>query len=103
VVKNLPANAGDMGLIPGPERFPWTLEEEMATLSSILAWEIPWIEAPGGGYSPWGCRRVKHDLATKQQRFLSISKFEKNKSLCSKGVLFEFKYSRSSTRFRVCS
>ena len=25
-----------------------SLEEEMATLSSILAWEIPWIEAPGG-------------------------------------------------------
>ena len=48
MVKNLPANAGDTGLIPGPERFPWTLEEEMATLSSILAWEIPWTEAPGG-------------------------------------------------------
>ena len=24
------------------------LEEEMATHSSILAWEIPWTEAPGG-------------------------------------------------------
>ena len=24
------------------------LEEEMATHSSILAWEIPWIEEPGG-------------------------------------------------------
>ena len=23
------------------------LEEEMATQSSILAWEIPWIEEPG--------------------------------------------------------
>ena len=23
------------------------LEEEMATYSSILAWEIPWIEKPG--------------------------------------------------------
>ena len=23
------------------------LEEEMATLSSILAWEIPWTEEPG--------------------------------------------------------
>ena len=48
VVKNLPVNEGDTGLVPGPERFPWTLEKEMATLSSILAWEIPWIEAPGG-------------------------------------------------------
>ena len=24
------------------------LEKEMATHSSILAWEIPWIEDPGG-------------------------------------------------------
>jgi len=24
------------------------LEEEMATHSSILAWEIPWTEGPGG-------------------------------------------------------
>ena len=24
------------------------LEKEMATLSSILAWKIPWLEEPGG-------------------------------------------------------
>ena len=29
------------------------LEKEMAIHSSILAWEIPWIEEPGG-YSPQG-------------------------------------------------
>ena len=29
------------------------LEKEMATHSSILAWEIQWTEEPGG-YSPWG-------------------------------------------------
>ena len=29
------------------------LEKEMATHSSILAWEIPWTEKPGS-YSPWG-------------------------------------------------
>ena len=45
VLKNPPANAGDAGSILGLERFP---EEEMATLSSILAWEIPWTEKPGG-------------------------------------------------------
>ena len=28
------------------------LEKEMATHSSILAWKIPWTEAPEGGYSP---------------------------------------------------
>ena len=42
-----------------------TLEKEMATHSSILAWEIPWRSL--AGYSPWG-RRVVHDLATKQQQ-----------------------------------
>ena len=29
-----------------------TLEKEMATQASILAWEIPWTEGPGGLYSP---------------------------------------------------
>ena len=33
------------------------LEEEMATLSSIPAWRIPWTEEPGG-YSPWGRKEV---------------------------------------------
>ena len=37
VVKNLPANAGDAGLIPGSED---PLEEETATHSSILALKI---------------------------------------------------------------
>ena len=44
MVKNPPANAGDagdMGLIPGSGDL---LEKEMATHSSILAWEIPWTE-----------------------------------------------------------
>ena len=31
------------------------LEKEMATHSSILAWEIPWTEEPRG-YSLWGCK-----------------------------------------------
>ena len=44
VVKNSPANAGDLGSILGWED---PLEKEMATHSSILAWEIPWTEEPG--------------------------------------------------------
>ena len=36
------------------------LEEEVATHSSILAWEIPWIEEPGGLHSS-GLQRVGHD------------------------------------------
>ena len=42
------------------------LEKEMATHSSILAWEIPWTEDPGGLQS-MGSQRVGHDLAIKQQ------------------------------------
>ena len=38
----------------------------MATPSSILAWEIPCTEEPGGLQSR-GLQRVRHDLATKQQ------------------------------------
>ena len=34
------------------------LEEEMATHSRILAWEIPWTEEPGGLQS-MGSQRVK--------------------------------------------
>ena len=45
VVKNPPANAGDMVLIPEWEDL---LEKEMATLSSILASKIQWTEKPGG-------------------------------------------------------
>ena len=39
------------------------LEKEMATHSSILAWEIPQTESLVG-YSPW-VARVGHDLAIK--------------------------------------
>ena len=38
VVKNPPANAGDLGLILGSRRSP---EEEMATYPNILAWNVP--------------------------------------------------------------
>ena len=41
MVKNLPANAGDVGSIPGRED---PLEKRMATHSSILAWEISCAE-----------------------------------------------------------
>ena len=40
------------------------LEKEMATLSSILAWKIPWTDEPGR-FTVHGVTRVGHDLATK--------------------------------------
>ena len=46
--------ARDAGSIPGLRR---SLEEGMATHSSILAWRIPWTEEPGGLQS-MGLQRV---------------------------------------------
>ena len=39
------------------------LEKEMATHSSILAWEIPETEEPSG-YSPWGLKESTEMLNT---------------------------------------
>ena len=57
MVKNPPANAGDAGLIIGPED---PLQKEIATPSSILAWKIPWTEEPSQLQSI-GSLRVGHD------------------------------------------
>ena len=43
--KESACNAGDTGSIPRSGRSPG---KGMATHSSILAWEIPWTEEPGG-------------------------------------------------------
>ena len=34
------------------------LENAMAPHSSTLAWKIPWMEEPGGGYSLWGRKEL---------------------------------------------
>ena len=56
--KGSAGDAGDEGFILGSGT-P-LLEEEMATHSSILAWEIPWTEEPGGLQS-MGSQRFAHD------------------------------------------
>ena len=57
VVKNLPANAGDLRSI-----LLWEdpLEKELATHSSILAWKILWTEEPGR-LQPMGLETVAQD------------------------------------------
>ena len=57
VVKNLPAKQETRVLSLGQED---SLEKELATHSSILAWRIPWMEEPGGLQST-GSQRVGHD------------------------------------------
>ena len=52
------------GSITGSGKF---LEKEMATHSSIFAWEISWTEKPGGLQS-MGSKRVGENLVTKQQQ-----------------------------------
>ena len=59
MVKNLPVNTGDADSIPG---LGWCPGEEIAIHSSILVWEIPWTEEPGGLHS-MGHQRVGYDLA----------------------------------------
>ena len=48
-VKNLPEMPETQVQSQGQEDL---LEKEMATLSSILAWKIPWTEEPGGPRDP---------------------------------------------------
>ena len=63
VVKNLPAMQ-EMWVQSLGQEDP--LEKEMATCSSIPAWEIRWTEEPGRLRS-MGWHRVQHNLVTKQQ------------------------------------
>ena len=67
MVKNLPASAGDAGLIPGSGR---SLEKGMAAHSSS------YLENPMDRGTWWATvhrvTRVGHDLATKQQKPASI-------------------------------
>ena len=61
MVKNPFASAGDTrdrGYFPWVGKIHW--DEEMATVSSILAWTIPWIEEHGGLQS-MGSQRVRHN------------------------------------------
>ena len=44
------------------QEFSSSLEKEMATHSSILAWRIPWTEEPDRGiHATMGLQRVRHD------------------------------------------
>ena len=52
VVKNPPAMQETQFRSLGQED---ALEEDMASHSSILAWEIPWTEEPGGSQSTGSC------------------------------------------------
>ena len=73
------AHRNNYSVVQAPENFPWhnqlihlnmtvdSLEEEMATHSSIVAWRIPWTEEPGGLQSV-GLQTAGHDWETEHKR-----------------------------------
>ena len=63
MVKNLPTNAGDKGLIPGLGRFPGGRNGNPLQYSCQ---KISRTEEPGGLQSP-GSQRVRHDSATEHE------------------------------------
>ena len=65
MVKNLPAKQKTQEMWVQSLGWEDPMEEEMATHSSSLAWEIPWTEEPGGPQST-GSQRVSHNLLIKQ-------------------------------------
>ena len=58
MVKNLPVNAGESGNTGSIHRFGRSLEEEMATHSSILAW-IFHGQRTLADCSPWGRKELE--------------------------------------------
>ena len=62
MVKNVPANARNMDMIPVLGRCPGK-----GNGKSMFAWEIPRTEEPDL-YSPRGCKRVWRDFATKEKQ-----------------------------------
>ena len=93
VVKNSPAQAEATG--DGVQSMGWKdpLEEEMATYSSILVWEIPWAEEPGG-YSPKGCHKSDATEHTRTHAHTHTHTHTHTRSTFSVGIRqFQQKYS----------
>ena len=65
VVKNLPANTGDVGLIPGSERSPGEGNGNPLQYSCL---GNPMDRGEPGRLQSMGLHRVGHNLATKQQQ-----------------------------------
>ena len=62
LIKNPPANAGDAGDTVLLLRQEDALEKETATHSSIIAWEILWMEK-SGGLQFMGSQITRHNWA----------------------------------------
>ena len=71
-VNSLPANAADKETQVSSLGQEDSLEQAMATHSSILAWRIPWTEEPGG-LQPIGLHRVDTIEVSLHAQYLSDS------------------------------
>ena len=69
MVKNLPTMQETWVLFLGQED---SLEKGMATLSSVLAWRIPWTEEPGRLQSMW-LQIVRHKIDTPTRQVLQLA------------------------------
>jgi len=67
VVKNLPANAGATGDWGDSwvQKIPWRRKWQ---LTLVFLSEKSHRQRSLEGYSPWACKRVEHNLATRQQQ-----------------------------------
>ena len=83
VVNNPPTNARNAGSIPGCRRSPGEGNSKPLQYSCL---ENPLDKEPGELYSPWGHKRVEHDLAIKQQQcefeWDKKASFEPNAKFC---------------------
>ena len=93
IVKHLPTMRETWVQSLGQE---YSLEKEMATHCSILAWKIPWMEEPGRLQS-MGSLRVGHNWATffvsfyhYQNLDLSASRMVRNKFLLFKPLSLQY-------------
>ena len=83
VIKNLPTNAEDWGSVPGLGRFAGGEHGNPLQYSCL---ENPHRLRNLAGYSPWGCKRVRHDLETKHHVWIDTrADSGRTPELCSRG------------------
>ena len=94
MVKNLPANAGAVGLIPESGRFHGGGNGNR--VSNILAWKIPLTEEPGS-YTPWGhkgldmtehthIKNIKKDTNKQMRRYMRSGRILRHGNFCPHGI-----------------
>ena len=79
VVKNPPARAGDVGSIPGLERSPGEFHGRRSL----------------AGYSPWGHRRVGHNLDANQQQYDNLPHYLCKDSIFKQGYILRLRVDMS--------